>query len=350
MPTTHPTPAHLSAFARAVRLLPFRAARALAPRPLVTLTYHAVSDAHLPHIRPLYDYKSTADFEADLRAVREHYQPVGEDDVRRNREENAPLPTHALTVTFDDGLRECVTEARPLLLRYGIPSTFFVVGNLIDNRSLMFRHEVALALGAIGKLPEPGLAEVLPRLEAVGFRAGSRAELVGTLGALSYSERDRIRRMSEALGIDVDGFLRETRPYLTADEILGLHREGFTIGAHSLTHSRLSRLDDFDAVATEIVESCAMVRDLTGQERVPFAFPFNGLSLDRDALAGLRRVNPFVGLLYDTNTLMRDRPFIVNRIDADSVTGTTSGVSNLPLLLKIAHVREPIRRIKHWIG
>ena len=334
-------------FDHLARGLPLSLARLLAQRSLVALMYHAVSDAKLPHVRPIYGYKSTAAFEADLQEIREHFSAVSHDQIRQHREEGTGLPPGAVAITFDDGLRECITEARPLLRRYEMPCTFFVIASAVDNKELMFRNEVALALDAIERLEGSALDDARAALaRELGFVAATRADLSAHVMNITHAQWEKARRTCELLGIDVGCYLANERPYLDADEIVELHREGFTIGAHTLTHPELWLLDGFDAVAREIVESCAFVRDLTGQEKVPFAFPFNGLPIDRDRLEALRRDNPFVCLMYDTNNLMQDRAFIVNRVDADIDQGSGLGRSNLQFLMKRAHVLEPLRRIK----
>ena len=157
---------------------------------------------------------------------------------------------------------------------------------------------------------------------------------------------DDIDALCESVGIDMGAFLRDRRPYMTKEQILQLHREGFTIGAHTQTHPRLWELKDPSEVEREIIESCAAVRDFTGQAKVPFAFPFNGLWMDRDRIDAIRQKAGFIDLFYDSNNLMKDRDFVVNRVWADSPEGAAPTRSNLPRMLRRAHALEPIRAMK----
>ncbi|HUI59318.1 MAG TPA: hypothetical protein VLX90_03810, partial [Steroidobacteraceae bacterium] len=59
---------------------------------------------------------------------------------------------------------------------------------------------------------------------------------------------------------------------------------------------------------------CRIVREITGQSSVPFAFPYSGGGLDRAWLAGLRARHDFVGLLFDTGGVREDAPFVVQRV------------------------------------
>ncbi|HEU4428510.1 MAG TPA: hypothetical protein VFT98_07130, partial [Myxococcota bacterium] len=84
---------------------------------------------------------------------------------------------------------------------------------------------------------------------------------------------------------------------------------------------------------------------LTGQPSVPFAITFNGLRLPRGPLRALLARHPFIDAIYDTNDLMRDAEFVVNRIWADTPVGAEDA-TNLPFLLKRAKALEPARRWK----
>ena len=100
-----------------------------------------------------------------------------------------------------------------------------------------------------------------------------------------------------------------------------MHAEGFTIGAHTTTHRKLISLSDAE-VEAEIVDSCQAIREITGQEIIPFAFPHSGAGLDRRFLADIRARHPFVGLFFDTKGMRRDADFIINRVWAERVPGS----------------------------
>jgi len=133
---------------------------------------------------------------------------------------------------------------------------------------------------------------------------------------------------------------------MTAEQVRQLHGEGFTIGAHTRTHAELWLMGDPKEVEREIVESCAFVRDLTGQKGVPFAFPFNGLWCSRETLADIRARHEFVGLIYDTNNLMMDRDFVVNRVWCDAPDADHPQRSNVADQLRRAYRLEPLRSLR----
>jgi peptidoglycan/xylan/chitin deacetylase (PgdA/CDA1 family) len=320
----------------------------LAPRDVTALFYHAFDHDPIPHISPLFRCKRPADFEQDLVFLKRHYHPVSHDDIVAHREGRRALPEKAVAVSFDDGFAECFSWARPLLLRYGIPATFFVCESFVDNHALMHRNKVALCLSRL----EAASAEERRGLAAA---AGSRLGLA-TLGSptrlstwlrrLRFADLDAIDATCDSLGIDVSRFLRERRPYMSGDQLARLNADGFTLGAHTTDHPELGSLQTWGAVRRQVRDSCNAVRVITGRDRVPFAFPFNGLDLGRQSLAALREELGGIDLMYDTNNLMKDRAFIVNRIWCDTPQGASADRSNLPMLIRRAHALEPARAVK----
>jgi hypothetical protein len=54
-----------------------------------------------------------------------------------------------LHLSFDDGLSACYDTIAPILLRKGVPATFFLNPAFIDNKALMFRYKISLCLNAL---------------------------------------------------------------------------------------------------------------------------------------------------------------------------------------------------------
>lgn len=319
-----PSPTRL--FAGLSRHVPLGVARTFVRRGVVGVNYHAVSDDHLPHVAPILRYKSTRTFGDDLDYLERACDVVdypgvvaaAAADERSGRGDGGNGRGPRVHITFDDGYAECFSVVRPALAQRGIPCTFFVITEAVDNRHLVYTNKASLCIDALAGLDPAAAAE---RLRSFGERFDMElpdmASAARWLGRMQLADTATIDEIGEILGLDWDGFLVERRPFMTGDEIRQLAREGFTIGAHSRTHPYMKTLTGPAAVEDEIVESCRAVQELTGQDQVPFAFPFSADGLDRDVLDDLRRRHDFVGLMFDTRELRRDRPFIVNRIPAD---------------------------------
>ena len=320
------------------------------PRDVTAVFYHTLASGPMPHVTPLYSIKTPEDFERDLVFLKRNFSLVGHDEIAAHRRDKRPLPGRAAVISFDDGFAECFTLARPLLRKHGISATFFVCNDFIDNKSLMYRNRVALC---ISRLETATPAEQGRLVGALGRRFGiewqSPRAVREWLLARGYDDKPQIDEACECLGISVDGFLRDQQPYMTLAQIEQLHAEGFTIGAHTSDHPQLHRLADWAQVREQVRTSCDLVRSITGRRFVPFAFPFNGVELPRRRLEELLSELDSIDLMYDTNNLMRDSDFIVNRIWSDTPRGASRSRSNLPALIRMAYFLEPARAMKRGL-
>jgi len=315
------------------------------PTDHLSIFYHTVSDDPLPHVRHLFGYKSTAAFERDLEFISRQFVPISHHQVLAHQLSGEPLPDRAIMLSFDDGLSECFDVVRPLLLRYGMPCSFFVVKNFLDNKSLMHRCKVSLCQDKLESTPSGTTAAVLAEFtRRFPDDRVNPSDPTGFFAGLNYAKRDRINALCELCEIDVEGYLRQHKPYLTTEQARQLHDDGFTLGGHTVNHCEPTSVS-FAEYGAEIVESCEAVCEITGSAEAPFAITFNGLELKRSELATLRERNPKISLYYDTNDLLPDRDFIVNRIWVDTPRKDREGQSNLAHLIKRARVLEPIRRL-----
>jgi peptidoglycan/xylan/chitin deacetylase (PgdA/CDA1 family) len=315
-------------------------------RDVIVFLYHVVSDDQLPHIRHIYPYKTPAAFEQDLLYLKKHFQLVGYDGLVEYRTRAHPIRLPLGLLTFDDGFQECYSVIRPLLLQHNIPAVFFITTDLLDNRTMLFRNKVSLCIEKMTKAVGGWQAGAFERLsKIVGKEISSRQDFIAWVKSLQPADQERLQATCHALEVDVVGYLKEHQPYLTSDQVCDLASDGFTIGAHSLSHTRLNRLSPGD-VEREIVESCRIVAHLSHEAVVPFSFPFSAHRVERDFLADVLARNPIVGLLFDTKGLIRDREFILSRIWADPPG--EGAQSNLPDLLYWAYQKVLLSQMNRF--
>lgn len=312
--------------------------RRLVRRDVISLYYHMISDRELPHVAPIGSYKDEVQFEADLEYLNGHGHVLSYDELRHHRLHGRRAGGGAFHVTFDDGFRECFENACPALRRQAASATFFIPTDFIDNRDLIWVHKIAVCVDRVQRAAPEMIAAVIETING-RFQAGldRRPALVAWLNGLRQSQGSEIECSCEALGVDVADYLRTYRPYLTQCQIERMAADGFTIGAHTTSHCLLEELCDPADIEREIVESCRIIADLTGEKQVPFAFPFHGFGVDRELLADIRRRHDVVGLIFDTGQLRRDREFVVHRLPADRTRNCRPGESNMPFLLRRAY-------------
>lgn len=134
--------------------------------------------------------------------VRLGYAAVSLDALIASRQPDGSLPRRSVVITFDDGFRDCVRYAAPVLLARGFTATFFLVAGLVGLHS----RWLAPKLGA--ELPLASWADVEGLLEA-GFTCGAHGLTHQALATLTPEEcrRELVEsklRLESELGARVD--------------------------------------------------------------------------------------------------------------------------------------------------
>ena len=175
-----------------------------ADRTLRVLMYHKVND-----LWPNPTSVPTAVFAEQMALLGElEYTPVSLDAVRDYYLHGSPLPAGAVLITFDDGYRDNLENALPILRRHGYPAVVFVpIAYLDDGRPLP--HEEPLRL--LGVRNETVDWDELAALEAGGVRVESHGIGHRPLSELDPAEATREiaiskLRLEERLGREVEAY------------------------------------------------------------------------------------------------------------------------------------------------
>jgi peptidoglycan/xylan/chitin deacetylase (PgdA/CDA1 family) len=253
-------------------LRPLSRAAGYVTRSFPVLSYHRVNDdgdVFLPAL-------PTAVFERQMAFVARTYAVLTIEDLveRMGRDE---LPANALAITFDDGYRDNFTHAAPILARYGLPATVFVVSGLIGTSDAPWFDQVALAFKKAGVTSYRAPWGERVTLESPGARVTAMNGLVAHLKTLPD---DQMRQIVAELATTLEVPREETCKgwMLTWDDVHALLGLGFSVGAHTVSHPILSRLSPERAQA-EIEGSRAMIRAGCGAMPRAFAYP-NGRAED----------------------------------------------------------------------
>lgn len=230
--------------------------RGLAQGAGVILTLHHVRPAQPGGFQPNRILEITPEFlDATLRLIRsEGYDIVSLDEAVARLA--SPKPQRFfVALTFDDGYRDNIEHAWPVLAKHDAPWTLFVTPGFADRIARLWWLELEEAIAAL-----PEIALSLPD-GALVARAGTDAEKQAAFDTLYW----RLRKLPEAIllsaisalaakaGIDAAALVeRECLPWETLRALAGA--PGVTIGAHTLTHPMLAR-HPADFARTEIVES-----------------------------------------------------------------------------------------------
>ena len=215
--------------------------------------YHGVVSAARLQEREGYENTvSVKEFQRQLEWMGKHYRFVDLAGALRwlqQPDEGRP----PVLVSFDDGYRNNLTLAAPVLQRLGIPAVFFLSTGYVGTDRILWPLELdaRLAHSCGMRIPFPGRnGEEVTIPAEVGPRATLAMRLRQVLKAIPNRERiqylEVFRGATQLDPSKVDGELND---FLSWDEARQLASLGFDIGSHTKEHPILSRLEE-----TELAE------------------------------------------------------------------------------------------------
>lgn len=237
------------------------------PQPrLSILIYHRVLSEADP-MRP--DDPDVETFDRQMRLLARYTRVMALDEAIE-RLERGDLPRGATAITFDDGYADNYSNALPILQRHGLSATFFVATGFL-NGGRMFNDTIIEAVNRAGDggihLGELGLGHVPTSGTATRYYAMERiTQAVKHLPA--QARQQALELLLERVGVPVEG----GSPMMTDAQVRELHEAGMLIGAHTVSHTILRRLDDATALR-EISDSRDYLSGLLRQPVRFFAYP-----------------------------------------------------------------------------
>jgi peptidoglycan/xylan/chitin deacetylase (PgdA/CDA1 family) len=237
----------------------------------VILMLHHVRPAAFPAFAPNRLLEITPEFlDLALRTVRANgYDLLPLDEVPA-RLARADAPPFAV-LTFDDGYRDNVEHAAPVLRRHGAPWTLFVTTEFAQGTGRLWWLELEEAVVRLDRvrlegqnldLPSRTPAEKRRAFESVYWRLRAGPEDV---------LREEIGRLAGSAGVDSAKLVRSL--CLGWDEITALACDpAVTVGAHTLTHPMLAKHSEGTA-RREISESKTILEQRLGRSVRHLAYP-----------------------------------------------------------------------------
>ena len=190
-----------------------------------------------------------------------------------------------LSVTFDDGYIDNLEVAAPILRRYQIPATFFIVTGK-TGQSFWWDRLTSLVFG-LRQVPEGEtlhLAALDQSLAVSDLSRRARSALLTDLYELLKDLADDLRQVClEEVASQIELDEPTLGRAMTWDEIgVLLEDDLFEVGGHSMTHPQLAAQSE-EVQRSEMFECRDRLSAFTGRPVESFAYPF-GARQDISAL------------------------------------------------------------------
>lgn len=257
--------------------------RATRRKSAAILAYHRVlpaADARRGCVQPGM-YVTDKSFEMQMQYLSRHYRVVAATDLIATLRSGALFEESTCGITFDDGWRDTYDHAFPILRRYGLPATVFLVTDHVGRFRMFWPDRMARLAGQYwttrGRRRGDGvLSPALARLGIIDLAAdhGRLAadkvdELIEQMKDLEAEEIEQIVGELETLvGEQSSG----ERSVVNWAEVEVMRQAGVSIGSHTRTHLLLTRASK-ERAREELVVSRAEIERRLAEPCRGFAYP-----------------------------------------------------------------------------
>lgn len=214
---------------------------------VLTLCYHRIGDAAASPLDPQLFSATAEAFDEQLEALVRHCDLVLPDEVPDAL--RTPRGRFVL-LTFDDGYRDNVEVALPLLRRHRARAAFYLATGFLDRPRLSWWDEAAWLTRHDRRALEPALATI---------KAGTAPDV-------------ELDRLASATGQVRPSTAEADGVWMTWDMARSLRDAGMAVGGHTVNHPVLAHLD-VDQQRAEIDGCAARLRDELGVPMRSFCYP-----------------------------------------------------------------------------
>lgn len=216
---------------------------------------------------------SVKNFERQISYLRRKYQFLSLAEYVKRKNAGTSLNNCAV-ITFDDGFKDFISLAWPILKKYQAPATIFMPAGFLTM--VHWQHQLYDILDKA----KTEKAEIKLGQEQVPVDLGNDWEkyrtirrFITAIGKLTPAERQEMVNYIGTI-LKVNKKLTPAESYLSKEDLRLLVEEGVALGAHSVSHEHLEELADRQ-LDEEITQAVVFIQDLTGEQNTAFALPFS---------------------------------------------------------------------------
>lgn len=239
---------------------------------ILNVMYHGVVNEDSCYFSPRHIHKEQ--FEEHLKYLKKNFEIISTEEAFKKIASNEKLEKKYLTISFDDGYKNNLTTALPLLEKYSIPTTFFISSICIDNKAERYLWSDVISGLNYFYSNEP--IEVNNLIFNNLRCEKENLYLPDYIKTLPFSNRDIVLEKLESkydLKNKIQSLPEEIWKLLSKEELITLSKSSLvTIGSHGHRHFNLGDID-LDSAKEELRISKELLSKTIQKEVNLIAYP-----------------------------------------------------------------------------
>ncbi|MFC1634700.1 polysaccharide deacetylase family protein [Planctomycetota bacterium] len=310
--------------------------------------------------KPLWQRLSSEKLEKHLSVLSKRYRFISLMDAVEMIQGRKPIKPYTIVLTFDDGYRNHITRALPILSRYNAPVTFFVPTGFLDNPRPFWFDRLDYTLQQV----QANSLEVKVGSFTISVDRSNRKSLRRSYKRLRYMAKAQkvsdleflqgMQRLAEQLESESGRALADIQQddnwsaIMTWEQVKQIGTDGVTIGSHTVDHIRLGQVDNENA-RDQLTKSKRDIEDRIGKPCICLAYPNGSYTNEMMDLAKECGYNCCVTTDEGLNRV-GDDVFRLRRINlSDSMSSTNLLINICGLRRTLSTIRVHLRSLCSWL-
>ena len=271
--------------------------------------YHEIGNKEM---EGLVEYSVRIDhFDRQIQWLSRRFNVVPIDELIKHIKGEIKLAGKFTAITFDGGYVGNYKYAFPILKKYNVPASVYVVTDSVDG-NIPWERKLLYLISLTGKKRFKLDCNQQQSFE-IGTREQKRAaklKIQTYMAELDNEGKEKLlAQLSEKLDVELSGLAQKL--FLSWDQIREMNKSRLiTIESHSLTHPRLTDIS-LDDVTREIIGSKKRIESELGEKITSFCYPDGRVS--EEIKASVKNSGYSSGLAVKTPAILSD----LNKIGDD---------------------------------
>lgn len=248
----------------------------------VTIFFRAIHKNKNPIIL-MYHKVDKDKFDTQMRYLKKNYNVISLYELISTLKSNHTFAKNTAVITFDDGYLDNYRNAYPILKKYGLPATIFVVSGLIGTKKFAWWDKISHSVLESNKHK---LVFVFDR-KFIHLDLNTKQKKLEDISFLhkffsKYTSKKRDKAVAKLCNLlDIQGYGNKSANllFMNWEQLKEMSRNNIEMGSHTVSHPFLSNIPSRE-MFLELNDSKNMIEKKLKMKVNSFCYPSGDMNID----------------------------------------------------------------------